>query len=180
MPRKKNGPARKPIKNFGKAVRLQRQALGYSLEQLATEAHITAAYLSLIERGQVNIPSPEKVVAICWALGTPRLYREASNRTYKELFRLLDKVDRLQGQLPMIGGIARMQKKLYTRLLQCATDAVGITIVEDGLVSEEELTNYYVHWCPELVPRKGKGESISLKQVYRFPIKIARREAQPL
>ncbi len=54
---------------FGAAVRVHRQALGWSQEVLAECAALHRTYIGGIERGERNV-SLENIYRIAWALGT--------------------------------------------------------------------------------------------------------------
>jgi transcriptional regulator with XRE-family HTH domain len=54
---------------FGARIRALRDAKGIQLRQMATDLHISAAYLSALEHGHRGRPAPGLVMQICGYLG---------------------------------------------------------------------------------------------------------------
>lgn len=54
---------------FGERVRSLREAKGLTLKQMATDLHISAAYLSALEHGKRGQPSPQLVRQVCGYFG---------------------------------------------------------------------------------------------------------------
>ncbi|MDQ2105050.1 helix-turn-helix domain-containing protein [Azospirillum isscasi] len=68
---------------FGERVRALREGKGVTLKQMATDLHISSAYLSALEHGKRGQPSPQLVRQICAYFGI--IWDEA-----EELERLAD------------------------------------------------------------------------------------------
>ncbi|WP_448205229.1 helix-turn-helix domain-containing protein [Azospirillum sp. sgz302134] len=68
---------------FGQRVRTLREGKGVTLKQMATDLHISSAYLSALEHGKRGQPSPQLVRQICAYFGI--IWDEA-----EELERLAD------------------------------------------------------------------------------------------
>lgn len=50
---------------FGAKIRALREAKGITLKQMASDLHVSSAYLSALEHGQRGRPSPGLVMQIC-------------------------------------------------------------------------------------------------------------------
>ena len=96
---------------LGSKIRRQRRRLGYTLDELASNARISKPYLSLIETGRVAPPSDEKLKRLEHALSFPsmELIRQAHlQRTPDDvramLARLSDRARAAAGNLPAAAG----------------------------------------------------------------------------
>jgi transcriptional regulator with XRE-family HTH domain len=86
--------------DFGKRVKIKRQALGFTQEQLAERVGLTYSYLGSIERGERNV-SLGNIVALAQALNVPP----------KELLPNPEQQENLQAKI-------ELGKKLKTKRLE--------------------------------------------------------------